>query len=831
MTRLSSRKLALASGMALTLAATSAHAATAADASASAAEASNDSDFLVSSTPPGFDDLAQPREVLVDVYFGGKKVGDAVAVARPGFVRFRDPRVVAALVPNLGSADDLANAYTGDLPAHANLVCGQMNAHECGRLDSEFPGVIFDESRFRVDLVVPPAMLRQVAVSEQKFLDIPPASLSLTSAVGLSVSGSSGESTVFNVQDRTVVAMGPGRLVSDLSYASKLGLIVDDLVAELDRGQLRYSAGLFWAPGLDITGRRRIAGAGFGTQFDTRADRDALRGTPLILFLSRPARVEFLIDGRLVGSRSYDAGNDILDTSGLPEGSYPLVLRITEADGTAREERRFFVKAPQIAPSGQPLYFGYAGLLANTRFDRPISLSDTLYFQLGTARRLSQAVAVDVSVVGTQDKQMVEAGAWLLGLVGQFRAAALLSTAGDKALMLQGSSSGRSRFNFSFDLRRVWSGDGRPLIPAPTFTDSFAGGEPIEPAVGSYTQASGTFGYRIGSAYLAVIGSLRKDSGCRSEYSFGPSLTWPLLSRNGFQLSFQADGQRTRRTTAGFGGIRLVYTGKHLSVVGNAGAGSVNSRDDSAPSGTRLLGGVSASYLYQDDNRTEASVGAGIDRGADSTVAHAGATLYSRFGNVRADALDNLEGGGFQYGLNLQSAVAIAGRDVGLGSRDLEDSAIIAEVDGSAGDTDFDVFVNGMRYGHIRSGDRLPVHLQPYRSYEVRIRPQDAAPVSFDEGSQRVTLYPGTVRVVRWTARSYFTAFGQAVGADGRPIANALLQAPHAIGESDENGYFQIDVAAGDAIKLSRGTEGCEIHLEAAPAAKDLISVGKVVCR
>jgi hypothetical protein len=247
--------------------------------SADAASSSN-SDFLVSSTPPGFDDLAQPREILVDVYYAGKKVGEAMALARPGFVQFRDPHAVALLVPNVTSVDGLAAAFTGDLPTHADLVCGEMNARQCGKLDSGFPAVIFDESRFRVELFVPQTMLQEVAVTQQRFLQAPSSSLSLTSAVGISISGSADQRTTYNIQNRTVVGMGPARVVSDFSYASQQGLIVDDLVGELDRGQLRYSAGLFWAPGLDITGRRRIAGVGFGTQFDTRADRDALRGTP-----------------------------------------------------------------------------------------------------------------------------------------------------------------------------------------------------------------------------------------------------------------------------------------------------------------------------------------------------------------------------------------------------------------------------------------------------------------------------------------------------------------------------------------------------------------------
>jgi hypothetical protein len=805
----------------------------AATSSAAMTNSSNGHDFGIIGPPPGFDDLARPREVLVDIYFGGARVGSAVGVSRPGFLHFRDPAKVAALVPDLSDTSDLANALSGDLPAHGALVCAQSNRNDCGKLPAGSPGIIFDESRFRVDLFVPPAMLRTIPVTQHPYLDAPARPLSLTSSVGLAISGSQGQATSYNIQDRTIVALGLSRVRTDLSYASRLGLIVDDVVAEVDRRDLRFSAGLFWAPGLDLTGRRRIFGAGVGTQLDTRANRESLTGTPLILFLAQPSRVDFLIDGRLAGSRSYDTGNNILDTSSLPEGSYPIVLRIHGADGTDREERRFFVKATQIAPAGQPLYFAYAGMLANTQPNRLVSLSDTFFYQAGIARRLSQEIALDLSLIGTQHKTMAEAGAWLITSLAQVRAAGLVSTAGDVAALLQGTSSGAHKFNFAFDLRRVWSHDGRPLIPLPSFIDSFAGGQPTGAQLGgSYAQASATIGYRIGMAYLSAIASVRKDAGRRSDYSIGPSFTWPILNLRGFQLTLQADAQRSRTATNTFGGFRLLYTGKNVTVQGSAGHGSIGARGGSGQSIARALGGLSATYTYEGSDRTQLSAGAGIERTLDSTVAHAGGNLYSRFGNVRADVLDGLEGrGGLQYGVTMQSTLAISEGRIGLGSRDLDDSAVIVEVGGDAGASTFQVLVNGMTYGHVRPDGNLPIHLQPYRAYEITVRPDDAAAVSFDTDAHKVTLYPGSVRVLRWTAHSYFTAFGQAIAADGSPIANAMVEAPHSIGETDDSGYFQIDAANGDTIAVTRDGSRCEIRLAGAVPRNDFVSLGKVVCK
>jgi hypothetical protein len=803
---------------------------------ASAWAAGTNSGFSLATrgTPDGFDELTRPHEILVDVYFGGRKVGETRALARPGFLLLRDPQKITASLPNLAKPGDVAAALSGDLPTNAARVCQQSNGNDCGTLAVESVGIIFDEARFRADLFLNPAMLSTIAAEKKAFLEVPKGPPSLTSTFGFALSGSAGQSTNYNVQNRTIVGLGAARIRADTSVASNFGLVVDDLVAEAERGDFRYSAGLFWAPGLDLTGERRIVGVGVGTQFDTRADRENLTGTPIILFLAQPARVEFVIDGRLVGSRSYDAGNNILDTSGLPDGSYPLVLRIHHANGSVRDERRFFVKTPQITPVGQPLYFAYAGLLANTRPHNPISVSRTLYYEAGTARRLSDTFAVDASAIGTQKKVMAEAGVWLLTRVARVRAAALVSSAGDAAGLFQGISNGNGRLGFAFDVRRVWSHNGAPLIPFPSFVPGIASDTPTgaQLGAGSYTQASGSINYSFGAAYLAIIGSLRKDEHLPSDYSIGPSLNWSLLNRNGLQLTFEANAQRTRATTTAFAGMRFIYMHERLQLLGTGGGATIDDRGQTNASVTRAVGSLSANYFYQDQDRNQVTVGAGVDRSLYSTIAHVGGDAYTRFGNARADVFDNLErGGGLQYGITLQFAVAMSEGKTVFGARDLNDSAVIVEVSGNARDASFQVRVDDSPVGRVRSGGRLPIHLQPYRAYKVSLRLDDAASVTFDTASRDVTLYPGTVSVVRWTAQTYFTAFGQAVGADGRAIANAMVQAPHSFGETDDNGYFQIDVADGDLLFFTGGSDGCKLHISGVKPRNDFASLGKVVCR
>src|SRR5581483_5994756 len=89
-----------------------------ASAAGAAVSSSSGSTIESTGTPAGFDALTQPREVVTDVYFGGRKVGEAIAVARPGYLRFKNPASVAAMVPDLVDPAGLGAVLSGDLPTN-----------------------------------------------------------------------------------------------------------------------------------------------------------------------------------------------------------------------------------------------------------------------------------------------------------------------------------------------------------------------------------------------------------------------------------------------------------------------------------------------------------------------------------------------------------------------------------------------------------------------------------------------------------------------------------------------------------------------------------------
>ena len=796
-----------------------------------AAQPSEAAEFsLATSVPRNFDDLSGPREVVVDVFFGGKPLGEARAVIRPGTLRFRDPAAVAALLAPHGDVVRIEQALQRELLSNAERVCSKMAVTNCGNLQPQTVGIIFDEDRFRADVFLAAEIANAASMAGERFLHPTSNAFALVTSLGAALSGGDGDSNL-NLQGRTILSFGDARLKSNISYSSELGAIADDLLIEIDRPNWRYAAGLFWTPGTSLIGRRRIVGVGAGSQFDTRADRELLEGTSLPVFVQQRSVVEILIDGRLADSQMVEAGNQLLNTSGLPEGAYPLLIRIREPGRGTREERRFFVKDTRLAPEGHVRISAFAGFISPTRKGEFVSLSDNVFYQVGAAKRVGGSFGTEAILMGTKDKVLAEGGAVYFNKRARLKVAGLVSTKGEFGAVLQAMSAGSGPAQFSFDLRRVWDRNGGALIPGSTdglgFDADARSGVPHQG--GGYTQMNATLGYNWGNASLRVFASYFDVKNSKSQFSIGPSADWLIIQRQKFQVRLEADAQKSRGTSSAYVGVRFLFADNHLAV-----SGSVGHRvqyDDDGPDGGRMVGNLDSEWSGETPDLGRFAVGAGVDRTIDATTGRASGYLYSRYGNVRADALHDFDGR-TQYSVSLQTGAVIGSKDFSVGGRNLNESALLVAVNGERTAGEFEVLIDEAPIAKISAGQRVTLFMQPYRRYDVRLRPLSATLVHYDPGVRRVTLFPGNVERLSWNAVPIFTVFGQVVGLDGKPIANGMLQGSYGDGASNAEGYFQIDAAVGDHITLSSATgQTCGLDLDSAMPADGYFAAGKVICQ
>ena len=116
--------------------------------------------------PEGFESLFDDQSSLVDVYYGGRFLGAAMATFNPESIRFEDPAPLVDKIPNMLAPAEVLKALHGDIPTNQEFRCFYTGQSNCGILDPEVAGVIFNEDNFRVDIFINPELLSvQQAVS------------------------------------------------------------------------------------------------------------------------------------------------------------------------------------------------------------------------------------------------------------------------------------------------------------------------------------------------------------------------------------------------------------------------------------------------------------------------------------------------------------------------------------------------------------------------------------------------------------------------------------------------------------------------------------------
>ena len=136
--------------------------------------------------PAGFANLTEEHVLVVDVYFGGVRKGEAQVSAAPGHLRFVDPAAVLKLLPPLADAAAVEAALSAEsLPANAQLACSQTSDRSrCGRLEPDVAGVILNRDRFRIDIFVNPRFLAVQENIANAYLPEPKEGLAVINTVG-----------------------------------------------------------------------------------------------------------------------------------------------------------------------------------------------------------------------------------------------------------------------------------------------------------------------------------------------------------------------------------------------------------------------------------------------------------------------------------------------------------------------------------------------------------------------------------------------------------------------------------------------------------------------
>ena len=784
--------------------------------------------------PDGFADLDAAQPLIVDIYVNGVRVGQTEIMAEPGAFRFDSPAEVAAMMPGLRASPHLLQRLGGSIAANEGLVCGEGSDRlRCGRLVPEDVGAILNRDRFRLDLFFGPEFGAAHFEQLDPYLAPPDGALSLVNAIAGVASGSTGGSASLSLQDRLILASGNKRLRSDLYYSREYGFQADQAFAEIDVDEWRYSAGLMFVPGSDLIGRRKLLGAGLASQLDTRIDRETLLGSPLPVSLASRGRVEIVRNGRVLASQVLEPGNHRLDTASLPEGSYEITIRVAEIGAPIRETTQFYTKSARVAPVGRDLIFVYGGLLAREDTRSILRLTDRAYALAGYAHRWNSHFATDATLVATDKSLVAQVGGNVFVGDAQLRVAGLGSASGAYGALVQFGLHGQGPLGIAVDLRKVElrgnaTIDGlasQELRRENSLADDIAA---LRAGDRSFTQLTGFVGYGRFDRQFGFSVSARKQEGERLTYSLGPTLRWDVMQRGPLRVSFNADGGLSERGHSGFVGLSLNLAGPRGSTSSRAGLRYANFDGEARRltpvatlTGATQFDGVAGGALQ---------LGAGLESDADRRILNLSGRLETERVSLSSDVLQDL-GGEAQYSVGLRSTVTATRGKVALRSQDQSQAGVMVKVSGGRRNDQYEILVDDAVVATLADGSTHSLSLAPYKEYRVRIRPLGWKALAYTSQERKVSLAPGSVVNLEWATRPLATIFGRLVWPGGEAARFALIAADGAIGETDANGYFQIEAAAGAELtaRFASG-ETCSAALPPASSDNAFAMVGALVC-
>lgn len=340
---------------------------------------------LPAKVPAGFELVASEEQVVAEVVFMGRAVGQHEVIVSADMLRFVDAGGLLGALPLSVSAEGEEFKVIGErlvLPFSRNdeLSCKAVQRRTaCDYLEPSDLGVIYDEREAQVLL-----FMRKdwVAIDESERKNHVPTRAGVSNAFVH-------QQTVNFISDdgyESLYALGSGALgIGDSGYLgvgwdlttnrSDTDANLNNLYYRRDIGERNYVQ----AGRMDASDLSTNLGGGFSfKQFPSLQLKGVRAGTtnayldlsaesegsPVVVVLTRPSRVDVYRGEQLLGTNYFNAGTHFIDTRGYPFGAYTLTLRVYEGGQLVRRENTLFTLANRGSWAPGLAWFAQAGELA-----------------------------------------------------------------------------------------------------------------------------------------------------------------------------------------------------------------------------------------------------------------------------------------------------------------------------------------------------------------------------------------------------------------------------------------------------------------------------------
>ncbi|CAM3433543.1 TcfC E-set like domain-containing protein [Parendozoicomonas haliclonae] len=798
--------------------------------SSGAAYGAEDGFVVKEKVPVGFEALSGPQRSSIDIYYGGRYLGSQIVTFTPETIEFRNPGELVAKIEDIKNPALVTESLTGAIDSHVGAICSSVSSVEasqpCDTIQPAIAGAIFDENRFRADLFINPRFLQTKPASVKKYLPPSESGPSFMQNLYVAASGNTASEGVASIHDwnlsgQSLFAWEENSIQANWDYSSNDALSFTNLYAERDFQGTTWQAGMVSNTGFgqSFMNTQSMLGARIATSLNTRTDQRYSSATPLDVFFPTRGRVELRRDNRLLYTGFYEAGNNTVDTSTLPDGAYNLDIRVLDDTGQLiRSETRFFAKQYGMPPPDEWVWFLEAGDIVNQEANTTLPRATHLYMgRGGVGRRLGETWAANLSAAVDNDEQLVELEILKVGNSWSASPFFMLSGSGDKGLGFDFRSqwSGRS---LGGNYRRLWSNG----IPIPgSGNQANSGNELLNE---SFEQIAGYIIVPVdnGSVGYKYSYSARKDAQALTIHN----LYWRSVLWRGGGQDIDADIGLSKSGSDYV--IQLTLNFRYSKGQWDFGLSPSASRNKSEGDSTTYES-LSLDARWEDGRKLDGDlIVHGTVAGQNNEKRLNGLVEYSDHrgrGSLAVNHVRTSDDSVTNYALNYGTSLISDGNIVSVGGSEYANSAVVIDIQGRDGDR-FDVLVDGRRVTYAVVGEPTVVPLTSYHEYRITVVPAGTSLYEFDEKTEVVTLYPGNVETITVVATPVRLAFGRVL-LDKKSGSGWRIEAGDHSAAVSSNGMFQINIPVDTKALRLETPEGltCSIPLTG-KSTRDVLRLG-----
>ncbi|GAB2879294.1 TcfC E-set like domain-containing protein [Microbulbifer echini] len=787
--------------------------------------------LLETSAPEGFDTLIEPQQLLADLYYGGRYIGAAQITADPTHIHFDQPELLLPHLPELLDRAAVLTAISKPLLKNSQYLCRTTRQKHCGYLLPEQVAVIYDESRYRLDLFFSADLLPQEAAITDPYLPASTSAFSIVQNLNGTWSGvesdRGGNSHSATLNGNTIVSFGEGALHARWSAATEQHNQIGALHWYRDYRGKAYSVGLLQPQGgwHYFGSQNTLYGLELRSSQLSRTDTKHRQGAPLEINMPVRGRVEIYRDKRLIHTEMLEAGNRLLNTSTLPHGAYEIEVRTFDEMGRALHRHiEFFTKDSLLPAPGEWSWNFHAGQPAHS-FSNTQMLPkryDDLLVQGSISRRLTSNLGLFAAASSTREQQLYELGTRWVGHYFEISPSLVTSDDGRSGHRIQALLKTPFATLSAIDTRL----DNATIFNEPNSLQLLPSGYSQR----SLAVQSGLFGGQLALRLRERDSSYHLLPGEQADrLESARKLTTLSFKRNIFKSAKWLGSATLSYSEADeheYTGLEVEFRRRSKHWQHSANLHSERSNH----SGREQRLALQTRWHDRDLWAAEFEQQLSAEKSTQTRYLESRSYLAGHFGYLNSTLGFNSDNTGkaFNYLGGFSTNLIATGNTLAWGGERTLESAVIIEIDGSD-QQDFEVLVDGTRRGYAKGGKKSVINLPAFKSYDLSLRPLDNGFFDYREQSETFTLYPGNVNATTYQIEQQRLILGRLTDM-GEGLPNTRLSIGGHSTTTDQYGVFQLEINTNQKSLLSQELtwDLCRAPINIQSAGENWLNIGTI---